>query len=217
MKKYIGFIYETTNNISGKKYIGSHIGPESDIYFGSGVQLQQDLKKFGTNNFTRRTLEKVESIEQLSIAETKWLFSVNAKDNSIYYNRTNVAGVTYKKPIPQPDRNICPVCKERPVAINYTSNGKTRYRKVCDSCNRKGKKIKPVAPDWFKAGYRKKHVCEKCGYKAKYPEKQMSVFHVDGNLKNTSSLNLKTVCLNCRVELAHSKLPWKESPITPDF
>jgi hypothetical protein len=30
-------------------------------------------------------------------------------------------------------------------------------------------------------------------------------------------MNLKTVCLNCRIEIANSKLPWKESPITPDF
>jgi hypothetical protein len=28
---------------------------------------------------------------------------------------------------------------------------------------------------------------------------------------------LRSVCLNCRVEVAASKLPWRESPLTPDF
>ncbi len=114
-------------------------------------------------------------------------------------------------------RPLCPTCNQRPVAVNYHSNGITRYRKVCDVCARAGKKIKPVPPAWYKAGYRKKPVCEKCGFRAKYPEKQMAVFYVDGNMKNNTALNLKSVCLNCRVELAHSNSPWRAAPLTPDF
>ena len=114
-------------------------------------------------------------------------------------------------------RPLCAVCNFNPSAINYIKEGQHHYRKLCDSCIRKGKKLKPIPPNWFKSGYRKKPACEKCGYRGKYPEKQMTVFHVDGNLKNTSSLNLKTLCLNCRVEVANSRLPWKESPLTPDF
>jgi hypothetical protein len=113
-------------------------------------------------------------------------------------------------------RTTCPVCQQRPVAINRHLGTKTYYRKLCDVCNRAGKKYKPV-PLWFRAGYRKKTICERCGYKAKYLDKQMSVYHVDGNLKNVSTQNLKTVCLNCRVEIIHSKLLWRESTIIPDF
>ena len=104
-----------------------------------------------------------------------------------------------------------------PVAINYRSNDKVRYRKICNSCIQKGKKLKPTPPQWFKAGYRKKTTCEKCGYRAKYPEKQITVYYIDGNLKNHNSFNLKSICLNCRVEIAYSNVLWKESPITPDF
>jgi len=140
MKNYVGFIYETTNNITGKKYIGSHIGTEADIYFGSGVELQKDIKKYGTNNFSRTILEKVNSINQLVDTETKWLQSVDAKNNSLYYNKTNVAGITYKKPILQPDRVICPVCHLNPVAINYKTDDKIRYRKLCNTCIKQNKK-----------------------------------------------------------------------------
>lgn len=114
-------------------------------------------------------------------------------------------------------RPLCAVCHSNDSAVNYVKEGKYHYRKLCDHCIRKGKKLKPIPPAWYKAGYRKKAVCEKCGYRAKYPEKQITVFHIDGNLKNNDTFNLKSVCLNCRVEVSQSKLPWKESPLTPDF
>jgi hypothetical protein len=115
------------------------------------------------------------------------------------------------------DRPLCPVCHSRPVAVNCHRNNKVYYRRVCDVCARAGKKFKPMPPSWFRAGYRKQTVCDKCGWRAKYPDRQMTVFYVDGNLKNNNLFNLKSVCLNCRVEIATSKLPWRESPLTPDF
>ena len=115
------------------------------------------------------------------------------------------------------ERPLCTACNSTPAAVNYIKEGYHYYRKLCDACIRNGKKHKAVPPAWYRAGYRKQPVCDKCGWRAKYPEKQMAVFHIDGNLKNTNNFNLKTVCLNCRVELSLSKLPWKESPLTPDF
>jgi DnaJ-class molecular chaperone len=113
-------------------------------------------------------------------------------------------------------RKLCPACNHRPVGINYIKEGVTHYRSVCDTCNRKGKKIKPRPPAWVQSGYRKKPHCEKCGFKSKIPE-QMSVFHVDGNLKNNNWVNLKSICLNCQQEIFQSRLGWKPSPIVPDF
>ena len=113
-------------------------------------------------------------------------------------------------------RPLCPVCNQKPVAINRYLGERVYYRKVCDVCSRSGKKFK-IIPAWYRAGYRKQAVCDKCGFRAKHIEKQISVYYVDGNLKNNNLLNLKSVCLNCRVELANSRLPWKPAPITPDF
>jgi hypothetical protein len=87
---------------------------------------------------------------------------------------------------------------------------------MCDGCTRKGKKLKPLPPSWAKAGYKKKPHCEKCGFVAKHVE-QLAVFHLDGNLKNNDWVNLKTICMNCMIEVFKSRLPWKPSPITPDF
>jgi len=114
-------------------------------------------------------------------------------------------------------RPLCAVCLHTPAAVNYHSEGKIHYRKLCDQCIRKGKKVKPSAPAWFKNGYRKKERCEKCGFKAKYPEDQLRVFHLDGNLKNNSTSNLKTICLNCQQEVVKGKLSWAPANVVPDF
>jgi hypothetical protein len=42
------------------------------------------------------------------------------------------------------------------------------------------------------------------------------VYHVDGNLHNTELKNLKTVCLNCTIELQKVDLPWKPGDLEPD-
>lgn len=73
-----------------------------------------------------------------------------------------------------------------------------------------------MPPAWARSGYKKKPHCEKCGFKAKVPD-QLNVFCVDGNLKNNNWTNLKTICANCTIEVAKSKLPWKASPVVPDF
>jgi hypothetical protein len=114
------------------------------------------------------------------------------------------------------ERKICPTCGQRPVAINYLKEGVAHYRTQCDVCIKQGKKLKPAPPGWRRSGYTKKPQCEKCGFKFKLVE-QSAVFYVDGNLKNNNWANLKTVCLNCAQEVYKSKLPWKVSPLVPDF
>ena len=114
-------------------------------------------------------------------------------------------------------RPICPSCNERAVAINYVKEDVQHYRAQCDMCLRKGKKLKAKPPAWYQKGYRKKPHCEKCGFVAELPDKQLQVFHVDGNLKNTDWVNLKTVCLNCQPVVYKSRVPWKVEKPVPGF
>lgn len=114
-------------------------------------------------------------------------------------------------------RDLCPICNENLVAVNYIKDDVTHYRNSCAPCIRKGRKLKAVRPGWLKAGYKKKERCEVCNFRAKLPAKQLFVYHADGNLKNCNLFNLKTVCANCRLELIGGPLPWKPSPIVPDF
>ena len=113
-------------------------------------------------------------------------------------------------------RDLCPICLENPVAVNYVKDGLRHYRNSCSSCLRKGRRLK-VVPLWAKTGYKKTERCEMCNFKAKIPTKQLFVYHIDGNLKNNNWHNLKTVCANCRIELASNRIAWKPATIVPDF
>lgn len=116
------------------------------------------------------------------------------------------------------NRKLCPICNLHPVAVNYIDkNNKKHYRSMCTGCIHKGRKIKPTPPLWYKQGYRKKEKCEKCGFKAKYPEAQLGVFYLDGDLRNNTWTNLRTICLNCQQEIYKSRLPWRPADLVPDF
>jgi len=108
-----------------------------------------------------------------------------------------------------------PLCKcgQRPAAINYYKNGRTYYRKLCEVCLKFGK---PSVPKWKLSGYKKKDVCEKCGFKSKHSE-QFNVYHIDGDLNNSRMGNLKTICANCQRVLQKEGVRWKQGDLLPDF
>jgi hypothetical protein len=216
VEKYAGFVYEWTNLVNGKKYIGSHIGKDSDSYIGSGVAFRKDLKEYGSMSFTRVILEYVNDIDDLAATEKMWLTKVNAKDNDLYYNKTNGSSITKKPKKLSLFRKLCATCNITPVAVNYTDpQGRTHYRSCCENCIRKEKKLPKRKPAWQAAGYKKKMVCDRCGFRARYSA-QMLVYHMDGRLTNTEARNLKSVCRNCEVELAKSELPWRQGGLEPD-
>jgi hypothetical protein len=68
---------------------------------------------------------------------------------------------------------------------------------------------------WQLSGYKKKTICDRCGFRAK-TNAQLVVMHVDGNLNNSQLRNLKTVCMNCVAELKRVDLPWQIGDLEPD-
>ena len=113
-------------------------------------------------------------------------------------------------------RPVCNVCKQRLCAINYIRKRKTYYRTSCDHCIRAKKKIKPLKPKWQGSGYKKKSVCVLCGFRSLYPD-QIVVFHVDNDLNNNDISNLRSVCLNCVIEIDKKELLWKQGDLIADF
>ena len=111
-------------------------------------------------------------------------------------------------------RPLC-ICGLRPAAVNYIKNGRTYYRKRCETCLHHGG-IRAGDPKWYRDGYRMKSDCDKCCYKSKYRE-QFNVFHVYGNLNNSRPANLKTVCANCQRTLHKEGIQWKQGSLKPDF
>ena len=114
------------------------------------------------------------------------------------------------------DRPLCKSCKSKPRAYAYKRYGKVYWRSLCDTCIRKkaGKKTGGVTP-LQRSGYKKRKKCELCGFKAQ-SQSQLDVFFVDGDMRNTASANLKTVCANCQRLANVRRLGWRVGDLVAD-
>lgn len=81
------FVYQTTNLVNNKKYIGQHSTENlNDNYLGSGKILQKAIEKYGRENFKREILEFAENKEKLDELEISYIKIFNAANDSSYYN-----------------------------------------------------------------------------------------------------------------------------------
>ena len=81
------YVYEITNKINGKKYIGKHSTNNlNDKYMGSGVAISEAIKKYGIENFSKNILHLCNSEEEAFKFELLEIEKVEATKNSLYYN-----------------------------------------------------------------------------------------------------------------------------------
>lgn len=94
-----GYIYKTTNLINDKIYIGKHIwSDENSIdtkYFGSGIYLNNAIKKYGKNNFICEKIDTAECLEELNQKEKYYIKKYDAMNSEIGYNLTRGGDGTY--------------------------------------------------------------------------------------------------------------------------
>lgn len=112
-------------------------------------------------------------------------------------------------------RPLCKACNKNPVAINGYHADKIYYRNRCNACIRRGKQLPRQQPLWKTAGYSKKSTCDRCNFRARF-DGQLVVYHVNGDLRDCTFLNLRTICLNCVVEVSKSDLPWRRGDLEED-
>ena len=113
------------------------------------------------------------------------------------------------------NRPICPVCNKNHCAPNYYRDDVRYYRSKCSDCIRRGKQLRPVTPRWKQQGYKKKTQCDLCGFKSKHTS-QITVWHINGNLNDTSLTNLRCVCLNCVEDVKRNMFIWRPGDLSPD-
>ena len=113
-------------------------------------------------------------------------------------------------------RPLCKNCKSKPRAYAYKRGTKVYWRSLCDTCIRKkaGKRVGGVTA-LQRSGYKKQKKCEVCGFRAKEVG-QLDVLFVDGNLRNTTDNNLKTVCANCQRLQGIRRLGWRMGDLVAD-
>lgn len=87
MKRH--YVYETTNLINGKKYIGKrtcNCPIEEDKYMGSGTLIKKAIKKYGKDKFKKEILQVCENEEMAFKWEKVYIEQVKAYKNNNYYN-----------------------------------------------------------------------------------------------------------------------------------
>jgi hypothetical protein len=100
----VGFVYEITNKINGRKYLGKKIlhsakkklvngknkryKVDSDWkkYYGSSEEVKADLLKYGKENFSRKILYLCKDKSSCSYLETKEIFVRDALLKLEFYN-----------------------------------------------------------------------------------------------------------------------------------
>lgn len=83
------YVYETTNNINGKKYIGKRrckCNIEDDYYLGSGKFIKIAISKYGRENFSKKILKVCEDENSAFKWEEHFIKEVDAFKNPNYYN-----------------------------------------------------------------------------------------------------------------------------------
>jgi len=101
---WYGFIYEITNNLTGKKYIGRKYFTEAKTrqvkgkkkrtrvesnwrdYWGSSKSLLEDINKYGVENFSRKILMLCPTRGNTNYWEAKLQFDNNVLLEDNYYN-----------------------------------------------------------------------------------------------------------------------------------
>ena len=111
----VGFIYRITNVLSGRKYIGKKLlrfktskkplkgrTKESDwkVYTGSCNQLNDDILKYGKNDFKFEILSWCANKSELSYEEMKQIILANALFDKDYYNEYVGGRVRIRKNYP---------------------------------------------------------------------------------------------------------------------
>lgn len=83
-----GYIYEITNLINGKKYIGQKKSDKflGNKYLGRGKLIKQAHEKYGKENFKAKLLKECNSSEELDYYEKYYIKLYDATNSEMYYN-----------------------------------------------------------------------------------------------------------------------------------
>ena len=141
-----GYIYETTNNINGKKYIGQHKGKFTLDYLGSGKIIKQSVIKHGKANFIVRMIDFAETKEQLDYKEIFWIQHYKEQGHTLYNIHKGGKGGFDEYNANARANNLYPYNKGRKMSKEFCLENSKRQKHYWASLSAEEKYLKYSAP-----------------------------------------------------------------------
>ncbi|MEK0224066.1 hypothetical protein [Bacillus proteolyticus] len=129
INRYHGFIYETTNQINGMKYIGQCRFDRINgwrNYLGSGTYMKRAIKKCGAEHFSRRILFLAIDQEELDELEVQCIEAYKAVESGILKRQLKVGTHLLQIPVKKRQENCY---KKLEVVKGIVSTVNLRQRK----------------------------------------------------------------------------------------
>jgi hypothetical protein len=122
-------IYQTTNNINGKIYIGKHQTENpNDAYLGSGVALRNAIKKYGIENFEKTILFDFDTEQEMNSKERELITEEFVKRKDTYNKGVGGEGGPHfkgKTHTEETRKKLSEIAKTKPKV--YTKESKKRH------------------------------------------------------------------------------------------
>jgi len=145
MKNFI--VYEITNKINNKKYIGCHVTKNlNDDYMGSGKYLKNAIKKYGIENFEKiilhycdneiEMLRKERELVNEDIVNSDDYYNLSLGGNSFYHINNNLETSSINKVIVKDEQgNILKVKKDNKDYLNGKLISIRKEKTLCKDIN----------------------------------------------------------------------------------
>lgn len=174
------YVYETTNLVNGKKYIGKRSCKcpiQEDKYLGSGTLLKKAIDKYGIENFKKEVLQVCSDEEEAYAWEDFYTMQVNAWDNHLYYNLRRGGNGGSSQMSNHTKKIISKNSKKMWEDDNYRSNMTTIIRERCASEIFKAKRSIYSKKQWKNREYRKlmENTIKKMWENPKHKEKMKNI------------------------------------------
>lgn len=140
-------VYQITNNINGRRYIGAHSTTNiDDGYMGSGKLISRAIKKYGKDNFTKTILHESSTQEEMFLKEKELVEAARLTDGKRLYNIIpgGTGNTTLPEHIKKHKKGIYALTKEE-----RSSNSKAYQATVPDDV-KKARASKAGTANWIK-------------------------------------------------------------------
>ena len=133
-------VYETTNLVNGRKYIGCHkTNHIDDGYLGSGTLLKRAINKHGEHNFSRKDLFVFDN-EQDMFDKEKELITQEVLDDLNYYNVNSGGKGGFTHIHRDMDRYRYMFSRKPEGWVHWSKKDPERHSKVASESAKKGAK-----------------------------------------------------------------------------